>query len=75
MGAQRKAELMQSGPRLVQSKPTLVPSGPEMILILKDTLIEVEREPEFDQRDPRVIEIKRSIRRSLAELESERKAA
>jgi len=46
-----------------------------MISILKDTLDEVEREPALDPWDPRVIEIKQSIRRSLAELESERKAA
>jgi len=75
MGAQRRAERMSDGPRLVSSRKTLVPSRPEMISILKDTLDEVEREPALDPWDPRVIEIKQSIRRSLAELESERKAA
>jgi len=69
MGAQPGVK--QFGPRLVQSRQALVPSKPEMILILKDTLDEVEREPGLDAWDPRVIEIKQSIRRSLAELESE----
>lgn len=53
------------------NKLGLVPSKPELIAILKDTLDAVEREPELDPRDPRVIEIKQSIRQSLAELEAE----
>jgi hypothetical protein len=45
---------------------------PELIVILRETLDAVEREPEFDPRDPRVIEIKQSIRQSIAELEAGR---
>ncbi|HWG17256.1 MAG TPA: hypothetical protein VN678_05305 [Acidobacteriaceae bacterium] len=53
----------------VPNKLSLVPTKPEMIEILKGTLDDVEHEPELDPKDPKVIEWKASIRRSIAELE------
>ncbi|HXE06635.1 MAG TPA: hypothetical protein VN612_01980 [Acidobacteriaceae bacterium] len=50
---------------------SLVPSKPEMIEILKGTLEDVEHEPSLNPKDPKVIDWKQSIRRSIAELESD----
>ncbi len=47
-----------------------VPANPDMIEILRGALDDVEHEPGLDQRHPTVIEFKRAIRKSLAELQA-----
>lgn len=75
MNAPTNLHEVPSGTRRSSIRPALVPTKPELILILRDTLDAVDREPELDPRDPKVIEIKRSIRQSLSELESEGRRA
>lgn len=47
--------------------------APNLLAILTDTLAEIERDAEISPEDPTIIEFKRSLLRSISELEAQEK--